>query len=238
MIVFRKLEAQVRKALYEFDMVPADGGIGVALSGGKDSLTLLHLLRRISGRGFPPFPLHAFHVSGEFSCGAGVTAGYLKEICETLGVPLTLLKSDRTLEELECYSCSRERRSLLFDAAKKEGFSTLAFGHHRDDNVVTLMLNLLGKGEFAGALPKIHMQKYGVTIIRPLAYTKEEQIIAFSKEAGFLRATCRCPKGQVSMRRQTQEALKILEGNFPDLWDNLNNAALVYGSQKAASLID
>ena len=234
MILFRKLESQVRKALFTYEMIPPVGGVGVALSGGKDSLSLLYLLKRISGKGFPPFPLHAFHVSGEFSCGAGVTISYLKEVCDSLEVPLTVLKSDRTLEELECYSCSRERRSLLFDAAKKEGFNTLAFGHHRDDNVVTLMLNLFGKGEFAGALPKIHMQHYGITIIRPLIYSTEDQIIAFSKEAGYLRATCRCPKGQTSMRRQAKDALNILEATFPNLWDNLNSAALTYGSQKAA----
>ena len=148
--------------------------------------------------------------------------------------PLLSLNQTERLRSWNVTDCSRERRSLLFDAAKKEGMQTLAFGHHRDDNVITLMLNLFGKGEFAGALPKIHMKHYGVTIIRPLIYSTEDQIIAFSKEAGYLRATCRCPKGQTSMRRQAKDALAMLEATFPDLWDNLNSAALIYGSQKAS----
>ena len=146
----RKLESMCRKALYEFGLLEGVEKVAIALSGGKDSLTLLYLLKAISGKGFPPFELMAIHVVGPFSCGAGVSEGFLRGICEGLGVPLVVATSQQKLEDLECYSCSRERRRLIFDAAKAAGFTTVAFGHHREDNAETLFMNLLHKGSSRG----------------------------------------------------------------------------------------
>src|SRR5690606_514602 len=142
----KKIESATRKALYDFEMTGQN--IAIALSGGKDSLTMLFMLAAISGKGFPDFKLSAVHVTGEFSCGAGVDIPYLSAICSKLNIPLTVRQSIQTLESLECYSCSRERRKLLFDAADELGAQTVAFGHHRDDNAQTILMNLLHKGEF------------------------------------------------------------------------------------------
>ena len=94
-------------------------------------------------------------------------------------------------------------------------------------------MNLLHKGEFAGNLPKLHMHQYGITIIRPLAYVKESEIIDFAKMYGFARITCRCPVGQNSMRRKTQELLQQIEQLYPNAGDNIASAGLLYGSKKA-----
>lgn len=153
----KRLESACRKSLYDFSMIEDAGPVAIALSGGKDSLTLLFLLHAISGRGFPKFSLHAIHVDGEFSCGAGVDRKYIEFICKQLDVPLTILHSTQRRENLECYSCSRERRRLIFEEAKKQNISKIAFGHHRDDSNQTLLLNLLHKAEFSTQLPKIHM---------------------------------------------------------------------------------
>jgi tRNA 2-thiocytidine biosynthesis protein TtcA len=231
----KRLESTVRKALFDFEMLTGDvSQLAIALSGGKDSLTLLFLLKAISGRGFPNFNLHAIHVSGEFSCGAGINADYLQGICNELGVPFITRTSKQKLETLECYSCSRERRRLLFEAAKSVGAHTIAFGHHRDDQAQTLLMNLLHKAEFAGNLPKIHMQDYGVTIIRPLIYIAEQDIRTFAQQQGFSRTMCRCPVGQHSMRKQTDQLLSEIETIFPNARENIAKAGLLYGSQKAA----
>ena len=185
----RKLESQCRKALYDFQLIEGSGKIAVALSGGKDSLTLLTLLKKIIGRRFPAADLVAIHVDGEYTCGAGVNKPFLQKFCDQLDVPLIIKTSTQELETLECYSCSRKRRSLIFDAAKSVDASVIAFGHHRDDNVQTLLMNLLHKGEFAGMLPKIFMRKYGVTIIRPLIYMKETIIRSYAVQQGFARIT-------------------------------------------------
>jgi tRNA(Ile)-lysidine synthase TilS/MesJ len=229
----KKLESACRKALFDFKMVDQVDKLAIALSGGKDSLSLLFLMKAISGRGFPPFELHAIHVNGAFSCGAGVNQEYLKGICDKLGVNLVVKEASQKLESLECYSCSRERRSLLFDAAKELGIHTIAFGHHRDDNAQTVLMNLLHKGEFAGTQPHIKMHQYDVTIIRPLIYIAEEDIKTFAKQQGFARITCRCPVGQNSMRRKVDHILMELEDSFPNVRENIASAGLIYGSDKA-----
>lgn len=228
----RKIESMCRKALYDYDLVGDEPG-GVGLSGGKDSITLLLMLAAISGRGMPPFSLHAFHVGGEFSCGAGVEEPYLRQICALLGVELTLLKSTQTSENLACYRCSRERRSLIFRAARERGISKVAFGHHRDDSNQTLLLNLLHKGEFAANLARVPMHDYGVTIIRPLILVEEEAIRTFAKNQGFARIMCQCPVGQDSHRRKVEELIAQIEELFPHARKNLAIAARKYGSKKA-----
>ncbi len=229
----RRLESMCRKALYEFDLIGNENKIAVALSGGKDSLTLLYLLKAISGRGLPELEITAIHVEGPFSCGAGVSEGFLKGICKELGVAHLSCESKQKRETLECYSCSRERRTLIFEAAKSVGATTVAFGHHRDDSVQTLLMNLLHKGEFAAMLPKVPMHDYGVTIIRPLIYISEEEIKEFAKMYGFARVVCQCPVGQNSMRKQTKDLLAEIEKTFPNASENLGSASLLYGSQKA-----
>lgn len=231
--VGKEIEKSVRKALYEFSMLENECKVGIALSGGKDSLTLMAMLAAISGRGFPKIELHAFFVDGPFTCGAGVNKQSLEDYCSSLSIPLHVLTSTQTLETLECYGCSRERRGLIFKTAKSLGIETLAFGHHRDDLVETTLMNLFVKGDFAGMLPKIPMKKYGITIIRPLIFAQEKAIIEFAKTQGFLRITCGCPVGQKSKRKNTKDLiLEILE-HFPHAVNNIEHAVLRQGSLAA-----
>jgi tRNA 2-thiocytidine biosynthesis protein TtcA len=229
----RRLESMCRKALYEFELLTNTNRVAVALSGGKDSLTLLYLLNAISGKGFPKFEITAIHVGGPFSCGAGVSEGFLRGICRELGVDYLSCESTQQRETLECYSCSRERRTLIFEAAKNAGATTVAFGHHRDDSIQTLLMNLMHKGEFAAMLPKVPMHDYGVTIVRPLIFIPEEEIGEFSKMYRFARTVCQCPVGQNSMRKQTKDLLIEVEKIFPNAKKNLGSASQLYGSQKA-----
>jgi len=229
----KRLESMVRKAIFDFQLIEDDSPIAVALSGGKDSLALLFLLHAISGKGCPHFPLIAIHIAGEFTCGAGVDSAFLKGICEALNIPLWIKTSKKKLEDLECYSCSRERRSLLFETAKEQGCHKVAFGHHRDDSNQTLLMNLLHKGEFAANLPKLYMEEYKVLILRPLIYIAETHIIEFAKHYKFFRISCQCPVGQNSLRKKTKQLIEHLETCFPNTSGNLFRAGLNYGSTKA-----
>jgi tRNA(Ile)-lysidine synthase TilS/MesJ len=250
----RRLESAVRKAFFDFQLLdPAATSqplarrpylnewgsqpikIAIALSGGKDSMTLLYLLHALSGRGFPPFELHPIFIGGPYTCGAGVQLSFMQSICQALGCTLKVEESEQSLETLECYSCSRTRRSLLFKAAKEVGARLIAFGHHRDDNAQTLLMNLLHKGEAAGLLPKVPMHRYGITLIRPLIYVAEADIRTFAQQYQFARITCRCPVGQQSHRRKIEEQLCQLEALFPNARENLSRASLTWGSQKAAA---
>ncbi len=229
----KKLESIIRKALFDFHMLEEAKDISVALSGGKDSLALLFFLKAISGRGFPSFNIHAIHVNGEFSCGAGVNLDYLQSLCDKLQVNFILRESGQKLETLECYSCSRERRTLIFEAAKSVSAPIIAFGHHLDDQAETVLMNLLNKGEFAGHLPKIHMHNYGVTIIRPLIYVAENDIRTFAQQQGFSRIMCKCPVGQTSMRSKVDKLLDEIEILYPHARENIARAGLLFGSDKA-----
>jgi tRNA(Ile)-lysidine synthase TilS/MesJ len=172
-------------------------------------------------------------VSGEFSCGSSVTSSFLQKICDELSVPLTICETTQKREDLACYSCSRLRRKLIFDAAKEFGITTIAFGHHRDDSIQTLLMNLFHKAEFAANLPKVPMHDYGITIIRPLIYISENEIKEFAKLYGFARVTCQCPVGQNSLRKQTENVISYIEETFPNLRENLSQASFTYASDKA-----
>lgn len=236
-IVGKKIETLCRKALYDFEMIEKDKSIAIALSGGKDSLTLLYMLSHIMGRGFAKIDLHAIHVGGSFSCGAEISSNFLKTICDQLNVNLVITQSNAT-QDMDCYSCARERRKAIFKEAKKLGCETIAFGHHKDDNIQTLLLNLFQKGEFASMLAKIKMHKFGITIIRPLIYVEQKEIIKFAQHYDFLRARCNCPRGVHSYRKKVDDLINEIEKIFPHLKANLATSALLYGSDKAGKLPD
>ncbi len=217
----RQIESKIRKALHEYEMIQKGETISVALSGGKDSLALLYFLHALRGRGLPFFDLIAIHVKGRFSCGAGVSVPFLERICQALKIPFFIEESFLKEESLECYSCSRERRKLLFEKAKKEGSCKIAFGHHFDDSNQTLLLNLLHKAEFEPIQPKIFMYNFGVTVLRPLIFVEEEKLIRFAQHYGFQRVTCQCPYGQNSHRKKTKDLIKKLEEVFPNTSQNL-----------------
>lgn len=232
----QELESATRKAIFDFSLLENTRGVVIALSGGKDSLSLLFLLHALRGRGFPHFPLFAVHVDGEFSCGAGIDRGFLAAICRALDVPFVIRSSTQRLETLECYRCSRERRRLIFQAAQELGASEVAFGHHRDDSAQTLLLNLLHKAEFAANLPKVPMHIYGINLIRPLIYLEEARLLSFAQHYGFARISCQCPVGQRSKRKAVETLLRTLEAEFPHARGNLAKAGLLYGSDKATRL--
>lgn len=229
----KRIESLVRKAAHDYELLDDVDHVAVALSGGKDSMTLLLMLLLLKGRGFPDFKISAINVDGVFSCGAGVNLESLRSFCETRGVDLHVRTSTQRLETLECYGCSRERRRLLFDAAKSIGATTVAFGHHQDDLAQTFLLNLFQKGETEGLLAKLKMHHYGVTIIRPLVYIAQEQIRSFAKAQGFARVTCRCPVGEQSMRMQVETMLCEMEKHFPHIRSNLALASRRISTGKA-----
>ena len=229
----RRIESLCRKAIFEEKLFENVSKVGIALSGGKDSLTLLFMLAAMRGRGMADFQIFAYHVGGTYSCGAGLSTDFVKTICEEMGIPLKICIVEQKLETLACYSCSRKRRSAIFSAAKEDGVTTIAFGHHRDDSIGTLVMNLFHKGEFAANLAKINMVDYGVTIVRPLIYVSEEEIREFSKLYGFNRITYQCPVGQDSKRKQADQLMNQIEELFPNARENLARAGRVYGSRKA-----
>jgi tRNA 2-thiocytidine biosynthesis protein TtcA len=229
----KKIESKVRKALFDFSMLQNIQSLAVALSGGKDSLCMLFMLKAILGRGFDRIDLSAIHVDGDFSCGASYERKFLKDLCDDLEIKIYFENLKNNFTDLDCYVCARERRKIIFDIAKKNNIHTIAFGHHRDDNIETLLMNLFHKAEFEGMLPVIKFKKFNVTIIRPLIYVEENEIINFAKHYQILKTFCKCSIGQISKRKEVKKIIDEIQKKFPNIKSNLSKASFNYGSKKA-----
>lgn len=224
------LASRIRKAILQYTMLRPDEKIGIALSGGKDSMTLMAMLHHMQGRGIPNYTLHAFYVAGENNCGPAVSQAHVQRATKALAIPLTILKSRTT--PLACYPCARARRYALFAGCKAHNITTLAFGHHHDDHAQTVWMNLLHKGKVEGMDPKVHMFRFGITLIRPLIYVKEAQIRAYAQAQGFARLQCQCPVGQKSQRKRTQNLLSTLAQDYPQITTMLAKAGLHHYEQR------
>jgi tRNA 2-thiocytidine biosynthesis protein TtcA len=234
----KKIESATRKALYDFDLLSDEKAIMLGLSGGKDSLTLLFMLKAILGRGFPDLKLYAMHVQEKFLTNE-VDLKYLQNICDELQVPL-IIKSFSIEDDLwgekerfNCYLCSRIRRKLIFNQAKEMGIKLVTFAHHMDDNAQTFLMNLIHKAECSSMLPKLDMVKYGIRIVRPFMYVPEQDIIGFAKLYNYYEISCSCPYGKNTLRKKAKDIISLIEKDFPNVCRNLANSALKFGSKKA-----
>lgn len=231
--VGKKIESKIRKALFDFSMLQNIKSLAVALSGGKDSLCLLFMLKAILGRGFENIELFAIHVDGDFSCGPAYEKKFLQQICDDLKIKIYFENLKNNFKNMDCYKCARERRKIIFEIAKKQNTRTIAFGHHNDDNIETLLMNLFHKGEFEGMLPVVKFKKIDVTIIRPMIYVEEDEICRFAKYYEILRTFCKCPIGETSKRKEVKKIITDLENQFPNIRSNLSLSSFVYSKQKA-----
>ncbi|HRW58686.1 MAG TPA: ATP-binding protein [Chlamydiales bacterium] len=228
----KKIESLIRKAILKFSLIDQNDCVAVALSGGKDSLCLLHMLHKINGFGIAKFNLHAIHIQNELTL-KNDPSNLLKTICNELNIPLHIQKVPLPKNSFSCYTCTRVRRTKLFEIAKTIGANKIAFGHHRDDNAQTLLMNMLHKSEFAGMLPKVYMHDYNNTIIRPLIYVAEKNIITYADCHHFLTSSCSCSFGENTKRKQTEKLIQEMEKLYPNARKHLSNISLNYGLNKA-----
>jgi tRNA 2-thiocytidine biosynthesis protein TtcA len=211
--VVRKLAA---KAVLERNLIEAGDRILIAVSGGKDSTVLawtLSTLRRAVKR---DYRLEAVHISSDFCfcCKKSLLAARLEEWdipFRDLFVPVIgRLKEG---EKMNCYWCSTQRRTELLKYAVEHNFNKIALGHHLDDIIETFFMNITAKGELAAMPMLLKYRKYPVSLIRPLGYAEEQQIIACAAEQGLLAAACTCPYGLHSKRRDVRKGIAGLTGN-------------------------
>ena len=210
--VVRKLTA---KAILEHGLIAEGDRILIAASGGKDSTVMawaLAELRRGLGK---HYDLAALHISADFSACYGNAA--LGERLAEYGIPFTDLFvpiSGRLKEgrKMNCYWCSTQRRTELLKYAVENGYNKIALGHHLDDIIETFFMNLCLHGEMKAMPLFLAYRKYPVSLIRPLGYLEERQIIACAGEKDILKTASTCAYGLNSQRRVMRQRLAAFTG--------------------------
>jgi tRNA 2-thiocytidine biosynthesis protein TtcA len=206
----------VAKAVLERDLVNDGDRILIAVSGGKDSTVLAWALSAIRPAIKRRYELAAIHISSDFCACCKKSA--LAQRLEAWDIPFTdrfvpIIGRLKANEKMNCYWCSTQRRTELLRYALGNGFNKIALGHHLDDIIETFFMNMTAKGELS-AMP-IHLvyRKYPVSLIRPLGYVEEQQIIACATEQDILKAVCTCPYGINSKRRDIRKRIAEFTGN-------------------------
>ena len=203
---------RIGKAIADYNLIEDKDKILVAVSGGKDSIAMLKLL--VERKKWAPvnYELIAIHIETDFACDKRLKPR-LKKLFKELGVKyrfrkIRILKKDK---KASCFWCSWNRRKALFLAADKLGCKKIALGHHKDDIIETLLLNIFYHGEFAAMNPRQELFGGKIIIIRPLCYVEEKNTTRFAKESNFLAQTCKCPNSETSKRRKMKNIIKDLE---------------------------
>jgi tRNA 2-thiocytidine biosynthesis protein TtcA len=215
---------RIGRAIADYNLIEDKDRILVAVSGGKDSMTLLKLLAERKKWAPVKFDLIAMHVETDFRCAGCVHTKKLQDFFDENGVRGYFKKisvRDKNKKNTSCFWCSWNRRKALFMAAEKFKCNKIAFGHHKDDIIETLLLNMFYQGEFAAMNPRQELFGGKVTLIRPLCYVGEENMRKFAKESHFPSQVCRCPNSDTSKRRLMKNMIKDLEKDCPHVKTNI-----------------
>ena len=207
------ISTRIGKAIADYRIIEDGDRILVAVSGGKDSLTMLRLLNERKKWAPVKYELIAMHVETDFRCGGCVHTKALKAFFKKEGVKYRFarIKVRDKDGKVSCFWCSWNRRKSLFMAADRLKCNKVALGHHKDDIVETLLLNLFYHGEFSAMNPRQELFGGKVTIIRPLCYVEEKNLKRFARESGFPSQVCRCPNSRDSKRRMMKEFVRKVE---------------------------
>jgi len=216
------ISKRVGRAMTDYAMLSDGDKIAVAVSGGKDSLTLLRLLN--DRRSFVPvkYELLAVHIDLGYPCQHPKILGeYFKKLKVNYHIEKVDILKGKTRKDISCFWCSWNRRKALFEVADRFGCTKVALGHHKDDIVETILLNLFFHGEISAMSPKQELFNGKITIIRPLAYVEEDMIRRFTRLAGFPHEKCSCPNSLTSNRTKITGIIKDLEKVCPDIRTNI-----------------
>jgi len=211
----KEIRSLVGKAIHRYALIQDGDRILVGVSGGKDSLTLLHLLKERLKRVPIHYELLAVHIDLGFGSGR---AEILKDYFEKEGLSYHIEFTDignkaNSSENREnpCFLCAWERRKKLFQLASRFKCNKVALGHHKDDIIETLLINIFYSGEISTMLPLQSLFKGRITLIRPLSLVEEKMVTRFAREMGLPFGPSGCPSSGKTKRGEVKELIKVLE---------------------------
>lgn len=203
------------RAIDEYQLLKPNDRIAVCISGGKDSLTLAKLFQEIQKHGRIPFELEFIAMNPGFN---DENLQSLKENALKLGIPIEIYDSnifdvtDEIAKDYPCYMCARMRRGFLYKIAKEKNCNKIALGHHFDDVIETILLNVLYGGVYKTMMPKLKSTNFeGIELIRPMVYVKEQAIKRYMKHINLSTMNCGCRVASGELPSKRKEIKELIE---------------------------
>lgn len=226
----QRLLSFTRKAVDEYNMIQEGDHIAVGISGGKDSLTLLYALHGLK-RFYPKkFELSAITVDLGFP---DFDLSPVKELCKELEVPYKIVDSeifhilfDVRKESNPCSLCAKMRKGALNEAVKAMGCNKVAYAHHKDDIIETMLLSLIFEGRFHSFSPMTYLDRMDLTVIRPIMFIDEQDVIGFKNKYDLPVVKSKCPVDGYTKRQYAKELLKELNTEHTGTRERMFHAIL------------
>lgn len=230
-----KLHKRFDKCVSDYALINEGDKILIGLSGGKDSLALVEFLGRKQRIFKPRFTAVAVHITME-NIPYASDLDYLKNYCESWGIEFyhksTCFNPDTDKRKNPCFLCSWNRRKVLFETAKELNCNKIALGHHQDDVLATLLMNMNFQGTISTMPPLLKMNKFEMEIIRPMSLIREADLIKLAEIRSFKKQNKNCPYEHDSHRSDIAEILRKLEEINPhskdSLWGSMTNIQTEY----------
>ena len=222
---FPYLLGKVEKAVNDYGMINEGDKILVAVSGGKDSLSVMHILDYLSKKKVFSFDMLVCNVDLGYGCAnKEALKGHLKSFnIDYVFVEKNILEG-KERGDIGCFWCSWNRRKALFETARKYNCNKVSLGHHLDDIVHTTLMNLFFYGEISTSPPQVELFGGEITLIRPLCYIKEAETEEFARFLNLPLPCCTCPQKPTSKRTLIQETFTPLFKGYPASRDNVFEA--------------
>lgn len=226
----QQLLSYTRKAVDEYSMIQEGDHIAVGISGGKDSLTLLHAMRGLK-RFYPQkFELSAITVDLGYT---STDFTPVERLCEEMEVPYRLVKTDiahilfdERKESNPCSLCAKMRKGALNEAVKAMGCNKVAYAHHKDDIIETMLLSLIFEGRFHSFSPKTYLDRMDLTVIRPMMFVDESDVIGFKNKYDLPVVKSPCPIDGHTKRQYAKNLVHQLNLEHPGAKQRMYTAIL------------